>query len=257
MANPQSMVARWKWQKWQPSRVTLIAAGLVVAGFLLASVSWWYLLLVAAGTFGPGILRELGWLRDQDEFQRRAAHRAGYHAYLTAGAVAFILVAHIRSAETSIRGAEDLASLLLAILWFTWFLSSLVHYWGKQTAAARILVAFGGAWLIFTIASNVGSEWTGWKALLLHPLLTLPFFVPAWLSFRWPRLAGILLLGTCVGFAQFFGIFRAGHFDPITQSITTVLFLGPLLASGVALVTVGKDDGNENDRPHAMSAAGD
>lgn len=30
---------------------------------------------VTLGTFGPGILRELGWLKDKDEFERRAALR--------------------------------------------------------------------------------------------------------------------------------------------------------------------------------------
>ena len=49
----------------------------MIAGFWLASLSWWFFLLVAVGTLGPGILREIGWLHDKDEFQRRADHRAG------------------------------------------------------------------------------------------------------------------------------------------------------------------------------------
>ena len=69
--------ARKRW----PTRTNLIAGGMVVAGFLLTGISWWFLLLAAFGTFGPGILREMGWLRDQDEFQRQAVHRAGYHAF--------------------------------------------------------------------------------------------------------------------------------------------------------------------------------
>ncbi|HSM16107.1 MAG TPA: hypothetical protein VK845_03790 [Gemmatimonadales bacterium] len=59
----------------------LIAGGFVIVGVLLLMFVAKGLLFVAGlGAFGPGILRELGWLRDQDEFQRRAAHRAGYHA---------------------------------------------------------------------------------------------------------------------------------------------------------------------------------
>ena len=34
-----------------------------------------------------------------------------------------------------------------------------------------------------------GDEWTGWAALLLHPLLALPFFALAWLAGRLPRLS--------------------------------------------------------------------
>jgi len=48
---------------------------------------------MGVGAFGPGILRELGWLKDQDEFQRRAAHRAGYHAFAVTGLVAFFIYA--------------------------------------------------------------------------------------------------------------------------------------------------------------------
>jgi hypothetical protein len=221
---------------------------LVVAGFLLTSVNWWFLLLAAVGTFGPGVLRELGWLRDQDEFQRQAAHRAGYHAFLVAGLAGFVLVAYFRSAERDVRDAQELAMFFLAVLWFTWFLSSLLEYWGPRKTAARVLMAFGAAWLAFTILSNVGNEWTGWTALLLHPLLTLPFFALAWLSRRWPRAAGVLLLCSCALFAQLLGVFRLSNLELVTRAITYVLFLGPLLASGVALLTVRDDFEPTNDR---------
>ena len=80
-------------QRWRPTQTTLVAGAVVIAGFWLTSLSWWFLLLVALGTLGPGLLREIGWLNDKDEFQRRADHRAGYHAFLTTGFVAFVLVA--------------------------------------------------------------------------------------------------------------------------------------------------------------------
>jgi hypothetical protein len=85
----------------------------VVLGFLLTGVSWGFLTLVALGTFGPGILRELGWLKDKDEFERRAARRAGYHAYLVGGFVTFLLVAYLRSGERSIEHPGELVTLIL------------------------------------------------------------------------------------------------------------------------------------------------
>lgn len=112
---------------WRPSRTSLIAGAIVVAGFWLSSVSWWFFLLVGIGTFGPGLLREFGVLNDRDD--------------------------------------------------------------------------------VFAILSNLGSEWTGWTALLLHPLIALPFFGLAWLSRRWPRIAGLLLLALAVFFFRFFGFF--------------------------------------------------
>ena len=224
-------------KRWRPTRTNLIAGGLVIAGFLLTEVNWWFFLLVAAGTFGPGILRELGWLRDKDEFQRQAAHRAGYHAFLTVGLVAFLLVVFFRTGGT-MEHPHRLVTFFLALLWFTWFFSSLLAYWGAQKTAARILIAFGCVWLVFTIVSNLGPEWTGWAALLLHPLLAAPFFVLAWLSGRWPRIAGVLLLAVSIFFFQFFGLFSEG-IEAVASDVF-ILFLGPLVTSGVALLCTGK-----------------
>ncbi len=236
--------------RWRPTRTSLVAGAMVIAGFLLTQVNWWFFLLAAAGTFGPGILRELGWLCDKDEFQRQAAHRAGYHAFLTVGLVAFVFVAFFRSSERTIKDPQELATFFLALLWFTWFFSSLLAYWGAQKTATRILIAFGSVWLVFTIAGNVGSEWSGWLALLLHPLLASPFFVLAWASTRWPRVAGILLLTVSVLFflLVFMRVFaRTGGPGLINSSVTFIFFVGPLLTSGVALLCTGKKRGCPED----------
>lgn len=229
-------------QRLGPARATLIAAALVIAGFALAELNWWFFLLVGLGTFGPGILREMGWLCDKDEFQRRAAHRAGYHAFLTVGFLACLLVAVFRSGVKEIEDPEELATLLFALLWLVWLFSSLLSYWGAQRTAARLLVGFGSALLAFTIVSNVGSEWSGWPALLLHPLLTLPFFGLAWLSRRKPRVSGALLLAVSVGFVLLFRLFQRDNFGLISESVTFVLFIGPLLACGIALLAARSDD---------------
>ncbi len=231
-------------ERWRPTRTSLVAGGIAITGFLLTSLSWWFFLLVALGTLGPGILRELGWLRDKDEFQRRADHRAGYHAFLTAGLVAFALVAFFRSGERTIENTHRLATLFLALLWFTWLLSSLLTYWGPQKAAARILYVFGSVWLVFAIITNLGPEWTGWAALLLSPLLAVPFFVLARLSSRRPRVAGILLLAASVLFFLLFYmpvIFGRGGLGEVTDGVVFILFLGPLFASGVALLGAGEE----------------
>jgi hypothetical protein len=223
---------------WQPTPTTLVAGGMVLGGFLLTAVSWWFLLLTGLGTFGPGILRELGWLRDKDEFQREATHRAGYHAFLIAGLVAFGLEAFFRTGG-SIEHPHRLTSFFLALVWFTWFFSSLLAYWGAQKTAGRTLIVFGVVWLLFTIVSNLGPEWSGWAALLLHPLLALPFFALAWLSRRWPRVTGIILLGLSLCFFQFFGWSDKG-LEGVVSDIF-ILFIGPLLASGLALLGVRKE----------------
>lgn len=230
--------------RWPFTPTTMIAGALVIAGFMLTGVSWWFLLLVAAGTLGPGLLREFGWLEDRDEFQRRADHRAGYLAFLVTGLVAFVMVAFIRSGG-AFEHPERLPSFLLVVLWFTWFFCSLLSYWGAPRTAARTLYVFGGVWLTFTILSNIGSEWTGWAALVLHPLLALPFFVLGWLASHKPRVTGALLL---VAFAGFFVLFelpqltKTGNPASLVSDGGLILFLGPLLASGIALLTMRADE---------------
>jgi len=48
-----------------------VHVGMASFALLLRWLDWRGAALCALGAFGPGILRELGWLRDQDEFQRR------------------------------------------------------------------------------------------------------------------------------------------------------------------------------------------
>ena len=224
---------RW----WQFPPATMVASILVIMGFVLSSVSWWFFLLTAAGTFGPGILREAGILNDRDEFQREADRRAGYHAFIVTGIVAFLMVTYYRTGEREIKNPGELPTFLLTLLWCVWFFSSRLGYWGPQKTAIRVLLAFGCVWLVFTIVSNTGSEWTGWTALLLHPLLALPFLGLAGLAKYFPRFTGLLLIMASVFFAFFFG-WLPGQLTQFSDMVTPVLFLGPLLASGVGLLFV-------------------
>ncbi len=224
---------------WRQTPATLIAASLVVAGFLLMSVSWWFLVLVGLGTFGPGVLRELGWLRDKDEWQQRAAHRAGYHAFLVAGLLATVLMAYFRSGDRMVRNPQELATLFMVLLWSTWFFSSLFSFWGAKKTAMRVLLAFGGFWMVFIVAANTGTEWQGPVGLFMSLLLAVPFFALAWLSRRWPRIAGVLLLVAAVFFFVRLGMHDVSATDWIDRAVLIVLFLGPLLGSGIALLQVG------------------
>jgi hypothetical protein len=222
------------WYRWRPTPVGAIAGVLVALGFTLAltDVSWWALSLVALGTFGPGMVRELGWLRDKDEFQRRASHRAAYHAFLVTGFVAFLAIAYTRSGDRNLRGPEDLSILYLALLWFTWMFSSLSNYWGPRKTAFRILIMFGCVWGVFNIASHITQPITLIMELLIT---TAPFFVLAYGSRRWPRVAGVLLIAGAAGFVWVY--FRGFPWlTLVTKAIVVVLFVGPLLTSGLALL---------------------
>ncbi|MCK4412437.1 MAG: hypothetical protein KAY32_02715 [Candidatus Eisenbacteria sp.] len=229
---------------WRPAPATLVATGVVILGFVLCNISWGYLWVVALGTFGPGLLRELGLLRDKDEFERRAAHRAGYHAYLVGGLVTFLLLAHFRANEHPIQEPSSLVTAIFIVFWFTWLLSSLLSYWGPRKTASRLLVVFGSVWLLFVILSNTGPEWRGPMGIIMHSLLAIPFFALAYAARRWPRIAGVLLLGISGFFFYFFGLFEIVGENPLEKGrpVVIVLFVGPLVASGLALLRVGSQE---------------
>jgi hypothetical protein len=227
----------------------------VIGGSVLAVLfGAWFLLLAALGTFGPGVLRETGWLRDKDELQLRAAHRAGYHAYVTCGIAAFVSLAYLQSGVRDVADSQNLALLFLALLCCTWFLSALLSYWGPRKTAARILTAVGVFWLALMIVNNLRPQWSGWSALLVQSLPAVPLFVLAWASPRWPRTTGVGLLALSLFTLVLLAEPAQNNTGPIEQVIKVLLFFGPLLACGISLLTVRRDDddyddGDERDRP--------
>ena len=216
----------------------LIAGGLVIVGVLLWMFVAKSLLFVAGlGAFGPGILRELGWLRDQDEFQRRAAHRAGYHAYLIGGLATAFIVSWLESSKTNLDGSSEWIMLILIILWMSWLFSALLAYWGARTAASRILITFGFFWAVFVIASILGESNSATDYLLgtlMACVVVAPFFVLAWTATRWPRRTGAALLAVSGLFLVLFA--PGGANNAADKLFGAALLLVPLIGSGVALL---------------------
>jgi hypothetical protein len=222
----------------RPTKVTWIAAGFIALGLALTEINWGFSFLVALGMLGPGLVRELGWLKDQDEFQRQAARRAGYHAFLVTGFLAFFFMALFRSGYKGIEDPEEVGSLLLVVLWFTWILSSLLGYWGPKRTAKTILITFGIFWLLFNVFSNLKS----FEALIMQTLVAVvPFFLLSWMAGRWPRITGALLIAAAAFFFYFFGLYEIFGGDPLGRGrgFVIVIFFGPLFASGVMLLRPG------------------
>jgi hypothetical protein len=237
----------------RPTPATIIGGAVFIIGLALTAVSWWFLLMVAAAAVVPGLLREFGVLRDQDEFQRQAARRAGYHAYLAGLVVTFLFAAAFRAGAPIEAEPGEMAELVLIVIWFTWFISWLLAYWGPQRTASRLLSIFGTVWLLFNILANL----TSFVALIMQSLLAAPFFLLAWVAGRWPRAAGIILVLTALFFANMFDTFeRLFSNDPFNNGapFVLILFIGPLVVSGIALLTVRTgteedDDESENAEP--------
>jgi hypothetical protein len=235
-----------------PPLPVLTSGVLVITGILLSMfVAMGFLILVGLGTFGPGILRELGWLRDEDEFQRQAAYRAGYVAYLVGGSTAVLVVSLLKWREANLDGPVQWVALILIVLWGSWLFASLLRYWGARRMTSRLLVIFGLFWAAFV----VGGHWQEPAALLMESLVVIPFFVLAWSAHRFPRATGAVLLTlAATGFWFFFDLGRAFAGQP-ARLLTFVLLLAPLIACGVALTGAGGDEPDEGEEQEAAAPA--
>lgn len=223
----------------RPGAATLAGGLLVVAGLVLSNWSWWWFALAGVGACGPGLLRELGLLRDLDEFQRHTSWRAGYHAFLATSLFAFLVVAVVRVRDGQLRHPEELASLLLGLLWFTWLLSRLFAYWGPHKGARRLLLGFGLPWLAFALA-DAGANPLGW---LMCSLPALPFLLLAFLAPHAPKLTGLLAVGAAVTMYLLFGYWDEARMGGlVTNTLVALLLCGPLLASGLALLARRPDE---------------
>ncbi len=226
------------------SKVTIFAGVLVVVGAVLAaSVDMVFLLVFGAGVFGPGALRELGVLKDQDEFQREASRAAGHRAYLAAGLFVSVWLAVAQRGSANFDSEMAMSvSMVLTLLVVVWLLSVLFGFWGAKRAASRILLVFGSFWLLFTGLSHVTEP----VMLLREVLVAAPFFVPAWTAQRWPRATGAVLV-ICGVFTFFaFDMYEAFQARMNAWPVILTMFL-PLMACGLALLGVGSDSAGEED----------
>jgi hypothetical protein len=197
-----------------------------------------FLVVFGAGVFGPGALRELGLLKDQDEFQREASRAAGYRAYLAAGLFVSVWLAVRQRGDINLDSDVAMSvSMVLILLIVVWLLSALFGYWDARKATSRILLAFGSFWLAFIVLSHITEP----VMLLVEGLVAAPFFILAWTARRWPRATGVLLIVLAL-FAFFaFDMYEAFASRMNAWPVLLTMFL-PLMASGLALVRAGTED---------------
>ena len=224
------------------SAVGAASVALVVAGLLLgvtAGMQW--LVLFALGAFGPALLREVGVLRDHDEFQRALSLRAGHRAYVVCGLFLCAVIVARQWGEANLDHDAISASASLAFLLVTYYLTYLTGFWGAQRASARILLTFGTIWLAFVVLSH-GQEALSGHAVELGAelLLVVPFFALAWACGRWPRVAGVLLLVASLLSFVLFRLHRVVSGDH-SAIVVTLLFALPLAWCGVALLTAARE----------------
>lgn len=231
----------------------IVAGVLVAAGVLLwMFVSRGLLIVAGLGAFGPGILREVGWLRDHDEFQREAARRAGYHAYLAGGLTAIVVLSAVEWGGARVGDSSEWIRFIVVILWLTWMSSALLNYWGARKTTVRVLVAFGLFWAVFVIAALIGDASVpqtradfvlGLLGVMVGLMVIAPFFGLAWTARRWPRRTGLALIGTALIFMVVFS--HRGSIPLASTVLTYTMLVGPLVTCGLALLLDWGGEGSE------------
>lgn len=228
----------WVSHRTRCSPASLTALVLVVVGLLLGTtVHMGFMTLVAAGAFGPGVLRQLGLLDDLDECQKEAAAKSGLRAYLVTGILLMAVVIAENWHGLSLGNDPLPASTVVIVLLVVYYASYCLSFWDTRKAASRMLLTFGLFWLAFALMSHTGGPLSLLVGVLAVPG---PFLLAALLCRRWPRVIGLFLLGASVWATGFFHIipFDATHPQEVLKNSFTLLLIPlPLTLAGVALIT--------------------
>ena len=119
-------------------------------------------------------------------------------------------------------------------------MSALLGHWGARKTASLVLIVFGSLWAVFVSASIIGESENTTEVLLgvlMGFVIVSPFFVLAWTAGRWPRRTGQALLAVAALFiVMFVPVWVGRSFELLSVLLTATLLLGPLIASGIALL---------------------
>lgn len=222
-------------------------------GVLALTFSYFYpllLTLVAFAIFAPSILRELGLLRDTDEWTRQIMHRAGFHTAMMACALIFLN--HLASSNNWYEPISAISSdqpfagegIYKPVIG-VFLLSYLIQYWGARQGVFRILLGAAAtslAPLLYFLIGRQGDRWlfAGTSLAVFVLLLLLALLVR-----RWPRVAGATLLGlgAAISFLTLRSIDNPDLAWVLMQSVLQILLLFGV--TGAALLLESRSQGGD------------
>lgn len=238
---------------WIRNPVNILTFVMIWGGLLAVLITGrnWLLWIFGAGLFGPTLLRELGVMRWEEEYQRETTLRAAFHAFLVTALLLVSIMAIKGITGTyndEMKTFDDAvpASTPFFLLVLTWYLSRLLQYWGARKAAFRIWGGVVIIWTLLTLSVVLGEhrEALGLDAGKIIKMLlpALAVLLLALGSLRWPRPVGALGLAYLVWFFVQTGL---SHVDltrmpwELTLDIA-ILALVPIGAPAVALLFARK-----------------
>jgi hypothetical protein len=218
-------------ERTKPGPAAYAALAAIIAGAVLGfTVSYWFLLLVLAGVFLPGILRRTGVLRDADEFALMAQDAAGWAAFcaVICCAVLFFICGRVGLA---LGGTESDRLLVIAVVGFTAYAAGyLFRFWDARKGAFWLLAACGAAWAVFIVLSG----WASPATMAIEGLVVVvPMIALAVLCRFIPRIAGAAALAVAVAMTVFFHAFFLSRGPSL---FVLAALVGPLLVAGVGLL---------------------
>lgn len=184
-----------------------LGIGLVMVGLLGAAANLPMLALAGFGVLGPPLLRDLGWLKDDDDFTRRASYRAAFHAFALTAALLILnrVLGLWRDSLPPSLGPDGLfvpLDSLVHLALTIYVVSFVTQYWGVRQGVVRVLVGLGLVVALTGVsntllAARFGRAFDPWFLTLSLGILG-AFVLLAWLVARWPRLGGgvLVILGT-------------------------------------------------------------
>jgi len=198
--------------------------------------------LLGLAVFGPPFLREIGILKDCDEYTRDISRRAGFHAALVVAALVFInhlVVTTVGLMPTGAPNAEDPGwaysmGEIRFVLVVVFLMSSLYQYWGAMVGSVRILLGIFGFSVMIVVEpvlkhTDLASKYWGTKTIILILILAMAFAARSR-----PKIVGMFILIVCLyPFIQSYKMFHGGNI-PGAWSYTFQM----ILQSGI-LATIG------------------
>ncbi len=189
-----SMTAQMTYQKL-PS-VDWLAFGLAFACAALASIVHQLNIVVPIAVFLPSVLREVGLIRDTDEFAQQVMRRAGFHALLVTATLVFTCYAFARPIDPPLSPDLLTGETLHKAIMYTFVVSYLLQYWGAREGAFRLLLGMA-LWTLTPLMYMLARPEmypNGASPILFVVAFSLAQVGLAFITRRWCRVGGVVLL---------------------------------------------------------------